>query len=469
MVDRMLQADHEWFRGGKGPSRREWLGLGGLGVMGLTLPSLLRAEAAAPKGKSGRSCVLILLQGGPSQLDIWDMKPEAPAEVRGPFRPTRTRVPGMKIVEHLPCLARLTDRFTIVRSMTHQKVFHNSACTLALTGHPPFRDLSSLTPSEDDRPHLGAVVALKRPGRSQVPTAVSLPNPIGEGAVTIPGQNGGFLGAHYAPFTVEEDPHRDNFAVDGLTMTAEVNQDRLGERRSLLESVNQQREWLAGDPAVNQARAYEQRALDLLTSDAMGRAFALTREPTRLRDRYGRHKIGQSLLLARRLIEAGVRLVTVYWGGRLNNPLPYWDTHSDLTNRLCDELLPPFDQGFSAFLEDLETRGLLDSTLVVCMGEFGRTPRMGQFTGNGADATGRDHWPHCYSLVVAGGGMDGGRVLGRSDRFAAYPADDPYSPQDLAATILHKLGVNPQDRVRDSFGRMVPLSEGTWRRSLFGA
>jgi uncharacterized protein (DUF1501 family) len=212
---------------------------------------------------------------------------------------------------------------------------------------------------------------------------------------------------------------------------------------------------------------YQRRAFNLLTSAATRRAFDLGAEPGRLRERYGRHKYGQSLLLARRLVEAGVRLVTVYWGGRVNNPLPYWDTHFNNNRRLKDELLPPFDQCFSAFLEDLSARGLLSSTLVVCMGEFGRTPRFGQFTGNGVDATGRDHWPNCYSLVVAGGKAPGGRLLGRSDRFAAYPAADPYTPQDLAASILHGLGINPQEVVRDGFGRLVPLSTGSVREALF--
>src|SRR5207244_555305 len=196
------------------------------------------------------------------------------------------------------------------------------------------------------------------------------------------------------------------------------------------------------------------------------RAFDIQAESARLRERYGRHKYGQSLLLARRLVEAGVRLVAVYWGGRVNNPLPHWDTHFNNNRRLKDELLPPFDQCFSAFLEDLEVRGLLESTLVVCTGEFGRTPRFGQFTGNGVNETGRDHWSQCYSMLLAGGPMPGGRVLGRSDRFAGYPADDPYAPQDVQASVLHALGVNPALEVRDGFGRMVPLSTGQVRRGL---
>jgi hypothetical protein len=449
------------------PNRRDCLRIGGLASVGLSLPSLLRAETESASARTGKSCILFLLQGGPSQLDVWDMKPDAPEEVRGPFRPTATAVPGMRITEHLPRLAKLAKHFTIVRSMMHKKVFHNSACTLALTGSIPFRDSSSITPSENDFPHIGSQLAFVQQGKRRVPTAVSLPNPIGEGAVTIPGQNGGFLGARFAPFAVEEDPHQEAFVVDGLS--ADARPERLTELQALLGTINKQRDWLARDPAVIEASAYEQRALDLLGSDATRQAFELKREPARLRDRYGRHKHGQSLLLARRLLEAGVRLVTVYWGGRLNNPLPFWDTHFNLSDRLRDELLPPFDQAFSAFLEDLLARGMLDDTLVACLGEFGRTPRMGQITGNGADATGRDHWPHCYSLVLAGGGAAGGRTLGRSDRFAAYPADEPYSPQDLQATILQKLGVNPRERVRDNFGRMVPLSDGAFRASLFGA
>jgi hypothetical protein len=447
-------------------NRREWLCVGGLGVAGLSLPDLLRAEASAPAARRGMSCVLFLLQGGPSQLDLWDMKPDAPEEVRGPFRPAATAAPGLRLVEHLPRLAQEARLFSVVRSMTHQKVFHTTAGILTLTGHPPFLDQSNVAISETDFPHLGAILALRRPARGNVPTAVSLPNPIGEGVVNVfPGQNGGFLGAQYAPFTVTGEPHEDDFGVDGLT--TRESPDRLAALQDLLATVNRERPWLAADPAVRQATAHTQRALDLLTSDATRRAFNLRREPLRLRERYGRHRYGQSLLLARRLIEAGVRLVTVYWGGRLNNPLGYWDTHADLADRLRDELLPPFDQCFSAFLADLNARGLLDTTLVVCLGEFGRTPRIGQFTGNGASPTGRDHWPYCYSLVVAGGAA-GGRIIGRSDRIAAYPAEDPITPQDLTATLLHKLGVNPAEQVRDGFGRLVALSEGTFRSALFG-
>lgn len=448
-------------------SRREWLRSGGLGVLGLTLPNLLRADELTKTAPLAKSCVLFVLHGGPSQLDTWDMKPGAPVEVRGEFKPIATNVPGIQIVEHLPQLARMANRFTIVRSMTHASVFHNSATYLVTTGQTPLREQIAVTPSENDFPHLGAQVTLKRPGAGNVPTAVSLPDPITDGPYTTPGQNGGFLGSRYAPFSIYGDPNESSFSVDGLAVGPEMSADRLSGRHGLLQSMNQQAGSLNGKPDVTHLDNYQQRAFSLLTSDAARRAVEVSREQPRVRDRYGRHKYGQSMLLARRLVEAGVRLVTVYWGGKVNNPSPHWDTHFNNNKRLKDELLPPFDQCFSAFLEDLHQRGLLESTLVLCMGEFGRTPRFGQFTGNGVDQTGRDHWAACYSILVAGGKAGGGRVLGRSDPFAAYPADDPYTPQDLTATVLHSLGINPRDHVRDGFGRMVPLSEGRIRTSLF--
>ncbi len=458
-------------------TRRELLRLGGLGLIGLSLPRLLRAESAnaatarrtEQPTPTAKSCVLFILHGGPSQLDVWDMKPDAPAEVRGEFKPTTTSVPGVQIVEHLPQLAKLAHRFTIVRSMTHGSLFHNSATYLVSTGQTPLRELIAFTVSENDFPHLGAQLALRRPNTSDVPTSVLLPDPISDGPYTTPGQNGGFLGARYAPFRVYGDPNADDFSVDGLADDTLLGADVIARRRSMLRAVNEQLGRLAEHPRIGELDSYQQRAFALLTSQATRRAFELSREPDAVRERYGRHKPGQSLLLARRLVEAGVRLVTVYWGGKVNNPLPYWDTHFNNNRRLKEELLPPFDQCFSAFLEDMHERGLLDSTLVACMGEFGRTPRFGQFTGNGVNETGRDHWSACYSIVVAGGSAPGGRVLGRSDRFAAYPADDPYTPQDLTATILHSLGVNPLDEVRDAFGRLVPLSSGQLRESLFGA
>jgi hypothetical protein len=451
-----------------GPSsRRQWLQLGGLGLMGLSLPGLLRAENSRRSAAPARSCVLLLLHGGPSQLDTWDMKPDAPAEVRGEFQPIRTSVAGMHIVEHLPRLARLAHHFSIIRSMTHSAINHNAATYFVTTGQPPPREQIAFTPTENDFPHLGAQLAYAHPGRGTVPAAVSLPDPSGDGPYITPGQNGGFLGARFAPFTIHGDPSADDFTVEGLQSEPELRAERFTSRRRLLLAVNEHLGRLGDDRRLDQLDRYQQRAFGLLTSSKTRRAFALDREPDWLRARYGRHKYGQSLLLARRLIEAGVRLVTVYWGGRVNNPLPYWDTHTNNNQRLKEELLPPFDQCFAAFLEDLAARGLLDSTLVVCTGEFGRTPRFGQFTGNGVNDTGRDHWSQCYSMIVAGGSGCGGRVLGRSDRFAAYPASDPFTPQDLTASLLNALGLDPALEVRDAFDRAVPLSAGQNRPELF--
>ena len=449
-------------------NRREWLCLGSLGWLGMSLPRPAIAQTGSRRTPVARSCVLFLLHGGPSQLDIWDLKPAAPPEVRGSFHPIATNVPGIQITEHLPRLAKMAQRYTIVRSMTHSAIFHNAATYYVTTGQPPLRDVLAVTPSENDFPHLGAQVALKQSPSRNVPAAVSLPDPVSDGPYTTPGQNGGFLGARYAPFQILGDPSAESFAVEGLAGGAALEGKALHGRQELLRTVNGRCGWLAGDRAVEQLDRHQQRAMELLTSETTRRAFELQRENARLRERYGRHKYGQSLLLARRLVEAGVQLNTVYWGGKVNNPLPHWDTHFNNNRRLKEELLPPFDQCFSAFLEDLDQRGLLATTRVVCMGEFGRTPRFGQDTGNGVDQTGRDHWSQCYSLVVAGGPAGGGRVLGRSDRFAAYPADDPYTPQELSASILHALGIDPQEQVRDGFGRSMPLSTGRVRDTLFG-
>jgi hypothetical protein len=445
-------------------SRRDWLRLGGLGALGLALPDLLRAGEVDRRRAAARSCVLFLLHGGPSQLDTFDLKPDAPDNIRGAFRPIATSVPGIRICEHLPRLAERAHLFTLVRSMTHTAINHNTATYIVTTGRPPPRDLIAFTPSENDFPHLGAQVTFGRPARPTVPTAVSLPDPVSDGPYTTPGQNGGFLGAGLAPFRVLGDPDDPGFRVAGLADEPE----RLADREALRRRIDHGLGRLGMDPGVEGLDSYRQRALALLTADEARRAFDLGREPERLRQRYGRHRYGQSLLLARRLVEAGVRLVTVYWGGQVNNPNPHWDTHFHNNRRLKEELLPPLDRCLSAFLDDLQVRGLLESTLVLAMGEFGRTPRFGQFTGNGVDDTGRDHWAACYSILVAGGKIGGGRVLGRSDRIAAYPAEDPYRPEDLQATVLHALGVDPGRLVRDAFGRDVPLSTGQVRETLFG-
>ena len=340
-------------------TRRDWLHLGGLGVFGLSLPGLLRGATSSRKEPVARSCVLFLLHGGPSQLDTWDMKPDAPDNIRGEFKPINTNVPGIRICEHLPCLAQRAHLYTIVRSMTHTAINHNTATYTVTTGHPPLRDLIAFVPTENDFPHLGAQVALGRPAKCTVPAAVSLPDPVTDGPYTTPGQNGGFLGAGYAPFRVLGDPNDAEFRVDGLAERPE----RLTDRESLRKQLDGVRSGSESPPAADGFDRYRERAVALLTSDETRRAFDLDGEPAPVRERYGRHKYGQSLLLARRLVEAGVRLVTVYWGGKVNNPNPHWDTHFDNNRRLKEELLPPFDECFSAFLDDLHARGLLATTL----------------------------------------------------------------------------------------------------------
>jgi hypothetical protein len=394
--------------------------------------------------------------GGPSQLDTWDPKPEAPAEVRGEFRPITTNVPGVWISEHFPRLARLADRYAIIRSLTHDDPAHLSSVHHVLTGHhAPKVKSDAEPPSRRDSPSIGSALARLRPTGLGLPPFVTMPwivsHPAAPGG-KAPGQNAGWLGAAYDPFVVVADPSAPNFRVPGLARPADLSPARLAGRRQLLVRLDTRVSLAEGSGGSLQ------RAMDLLTSDAAGRAFDLAQEPARLRTRYGRHVHGQCLLLARRLIEAGVRLVCVNWH---QDHQFFWDTHQNNFNGLKHRLMPPADQGFAALLEDLSQRGLLDETLVVWVGEFGRSPRINR------QNAGREHHPGCYSAVVAGGGVRGGQVYGRSDRLAAYPAESPVSPADLSATMYHALGVPPDSTLPDRQGRSVVLTEGRPLWSLF--
>ena len=419
-------------------SRRAALCVGALGLTGLGLPRLLRGrELTQNVGTQGfgraKSCILIFLWGGPSQLDTWDPKPDAPEDIRGSFRPIATSVPGVSISEHFPLLARQAHRLSIVRSMSHDDGAHLSTAHRILTGHlapTPFSDAAG--PSPRDWPHLGAIVSKLRPTPGAMPSAVNMPwtvmHPAAPGG-RAPGQDGGWLGKAFDPFHVEGDPNAAGFSVQGLGLPDGISARRQADRRVLLERLA-----ALGDLAGAGLRSwdgYEQKALDALASSQARRAFQIEREDPKLRDRYGRHIHGQCLLLARRLIEAGVGLVTVNWHNDGEN---FWDTHGDNFNQLKNRLMPPADMGFSALLDDLDARGLLDETLVVWVGEFGRTPRI--ITGN----SGREHWPKCYSAVLAGAGVRGGSVYGASDRWAAYPARDPVSPDDLGCDHLARAG-----------------------------
>jgi hypothetical protein len=433
--------------------RRQFLRGGVLGGLGLNIAGLLRAASAAPAGGSSapiRSCILIFYYGGPSHLDTWDVKPHAPMEVRGEFKPIATNVPGIWVSEHLRHSSRVVDRLAIIRSLHHPMTNHNSAAFTALSGRAPAKgDLELLANDRNDPPCLGSILSHEFPERGGLPTFVALPH-VMHNVVKLPGQVGGFLGSAHDPFQVTSDPNAPNFRLDELELPDGVSIDRLGRRESLLRGA---------ESSSNDVDASREKAGRLLHSEAVRRAFRLDREDPKLRDRYGRTKHGQSLLLARRLVESDVRFVTVY-DHEVNGNLANWDSHADNFGRLKNDLLPPSDRAFAALIDDLTSRGLLDSTLVIALGEFGRTPKI--------NATrGRDHWPYCYSAVLAGGGVRGGTVHGASDKLGAYPDRDGVSPGDLAATLLWRFGLEPTTEVPDLSGRPYRLAEGQPLQAMF--
>jgi hypothetical protein len=438
-------------------SRRELLRVGGLGILSLGLTDLLAQTGRADNNQGrAKACILMFMWGGPSQLDTWDPKPDAPAEVRGSFKPIATTVPGIQISEHFPLLAREAHRYAIIRSMTHDDPAHLSSVHHIMTGHHAPRVKSDADgPSRKDSPHIGSVLAKLQTAQRAVPPFVAMPWTVSHPAAPggqAPGQNAGWLGSGYDPFCVTGDPNAPDFSVAGIGRNASIPTERLEGRKNLLAQLEAQ----SSQGSVSGLQA---RALDLLSSVAVQRAFDVWREAPRTRDRYGRNIHGQCILLARRLIEAGVRLVCVNWhqDGQF-----FWDTHGNNFNGLKDRLMPPADRGFSALLDDLADRGMLDETLLVWIGEFGRKP---QITAGNA---GREHWPACYSAVLAGGGIQGGQVYGKSDRQAAHPSENPVSPSDLNATIYHALGIQSETTLFDREGRPVALSEGQAVRALFG-
>lgn len=450
------------FRGCR-PSRRELLRIGGLSFLGLNLPGLLRLEAAQgarlPGARSTvKSCILLFYYGGPSHQDTWDMKPAAPQEVRGEFQPIPTNVPGLQISEHLARTARVVDKLAIVRSMHHGMRNHNAAAVEALCGRAPLKgDLEFLAADPTDFPCYGSALTHLLPGEHPVPPHVALPH-IMRNVVRLAGQTAGFLGSAYDPMHITRDPNDPDFHVGEMGLPDDLTVEDLEHRQSILRLLDRQaRGWekLAGTAAMD---AFYERAFSMLRSPAASQAFDICQEDPRTRDRYGRNKHGQSVLLARRLVEAGVRFVSVYDGSR--NGQDNWDTHANNFKQLKETLLPPADRAFSALIEDLAVRGLLDSTLVVWMGEFGRTPRV-----NGS--AGRDHWPDCYSVVLAGGGVKEGTLYGSSDKAAAYPNSDGVTPGDLAATLFSRFGLDPATEIRDFNGRSYRLAEGKPIDSLF--
>ena len=442
-----------------GMSRRNLLQVGGLGLLGLNLPALLQAAERSTARKPRAKSVIFQHQfGGPSHLDTLDMKPAAPEAIRGEFKPVATKAPGIVLCERLPRMARVADKFTLIRSLHHEMKNHNSATYYSLTGHAPPLDDIRLRDTRELYPAYGSVVDRLAPAKAGVPTFVSYPYLLRDGSIT-PGQHASFLGKTHDPFFVGQDPNSSDFRLPELSLPANLSPDRLENRREVMRMIDQQSELLEFSAKARGIDASYQKALAMLTAPKVKKAFDLSDEPAALRDKYGRTTYGQSCLLARRLVEAGARFVNVYFaatiGGQSDNG--GWDTHGfngkPMYPILKSYLIPITDQVVPTLLEDLDARGLLDETLVVWMGEFGRSPRINNLAG-------RDHWPQCYTALVAGGGVRRGSIFGASDKYGAYPANDPVRPDDLAATIFQLLGIDPHTEVYDALNRPLLIAQG---------
>jgi hypothetical protein len=415
--------------------------------------------------RPAKSVILIYLPGGLSQHDSFDLKPHAPSGVRGEFQPISTDVPGIDICEHLPLLALRCRQFALVRSMSHGENNHFPATHKTLTGHTMPRQLpgdASNAATRHDWPCYASAYDSLRPRNDGVPNGVSLPHPLAGGATPWPGQHGGFLSPRHDPWQLHKDPNQNAYRDDSLVLPGGVTIERVDARRRLLEQFERERGKSLAVAESGDFRDLHRSALHLLTSGNMARAFELEREPDAVRDAYGRHSFGQSLLLARRLVQAGVRVVQANMG-----PVQTWDTHENNFAGLRDTLLPPLDRGLSALLDDLDETGMLSETLVVMTGEFGRTPAISLVPG--AQHVGRNHWAHVYTALFAGGGVCGGRVIGASDALGSQPLTRSYSPDDLGTTILAALGVLPDTLLRDQLDRPMPVCGGRAMAELYGS
>ena len=458
------------------------LGLGRVGLGSLSLPSLLAARSASaqPSGAltpgfgRAKNCILVFLWGGPPQQDMWDMKPDAPEEIRSLFKPIRTSADGVEVSDQMPEFARIAKHVSIVRSVTHGSDNHEPSVYHMLTGQV---DPSLVVPRNNRQrshwPGPGAVVSCLKPSEHDVPSSVTLPRPIQHDGVKYAGTHAGWLGARHDPLELPDAGFANGRPVFDLGLPGGLDLDRIARRRGLLTSLEMFDRKLQNDPQAVASDAYRDRAFSLLTSGQARDAFRLDRETPKMRDRYGRNHYGEAFLLSRRLIEAGVRLVTINWMFFRpdGNPLNPWDNHGGtpalggvtgfemLKREYC---LPSLDRSYSALIEDLHQRGMLDDTLVIAMGEFGRTPKINK-TG------GRDHWGSLQSVVLAGGGVRGGLVHGASDRDAAYPTENPVRPADLLSTMYGALGISEESLLYDSVNRPHPVATGTPLTSLFSA
>jgi len=437
--------------------RRKVLGVGALGALGLSLPGLAAARAAGPARPRAEACIVLFLSGGPPQHETFDPKPGAPIEIRGPFLPVATSVPGVHFSELLPRIAAQAHRMCVIRSMTTGIHSHSTSGCFMLTGHEPTSIAESVPPGPQDWPSIAAAVGALRAAERSPLDAVVLPEPIfNNPAIPWPGQNGGFMGAAWHPHFIRCDPSQERLEIEGLLGADGVGMARLDDRRDLLSRLDGGLSRRLRSAPMAELDRFQTEAFDLLRAGSTRAALEIERESTASRDRYGRGKFGQSVLLARRLVEAGVRLVQVNWPrepGDTSAGNPLWDTHQDNAGRVKNVLCPQLDTALPALLDDLDERGLLETTLVVVMGEFGRTPTINP-------AGGRDHWGSVFSVALAGAGVPGGAVIGASDARGALPADRPVRPPDLAATIFHLLGIPPEREIRDPLDRPLSLVSG---------
>ncbi|WP_010585356.1 DUF1501 domain-containing protein [Schlesneria paludicola] len=439
--------------------RRTALQIGGMGLFGLTMPRLLHAgDLTDAKPARAKSVIFLYQFGGPSHLDTFDPKPNAPDGIRSHYGVIETTSPGIQICDRLPQTSLVMNDVTLVRTVHHNMKNHNPAAYYALTGHAPPLDDIRLRDTQDLFPAYGSVVDRLAPNVNGLPTFVAFPHVLRDGEIT-PGQHASFLGKGHDPLLVTSDPNDKRFSLPELSLPNDLTVERLQSRREIQKLVNRQIQQLEQSPAARGLNAYYERTLGMLNSSKVRDAFNLEAEPQSVRDRYGRTTYGQSCLLARRLVEAGVKFVNVYFsntiGGRTNEG--GWDTHGFDNTRmypiLSDYQLPLTEQTLPTLITDLKERGLFDDTLIVWMGEFGRTPRLN------ANIS-RDHWPQCYTALLAGGGAKRGHVHGASDKHGAYPDRDPVPLEDLMATVFELIGINPQTEVHDKLNRPLPISTG---------
>lgn len=443
-----------------GLRRRELIQVGSSALLGLGLSSVLAGRTRAVESTGGspalpKSVLIVFLTGAASHHDTFDMKPDAPAEIRGEFKPVSTAIPGLHVCEHLPHLAARTDKYAILRTLSHNDNNHLMSTHHVLTGEMQPGGFFDKVASRDDWPNYAGALSFLHPRTDGIPAGVNLPTFLQSNPLTWPGQHAGFLGPVYDPWQITGDPNKKGFRVDAISLAEGMDVSRLDRRQSLLGEFQKNQVRIEDLAKTRRLTTDQDLAFSMLTSNRLAKAFRLDSEPEASRDRYGRNTTGQSLLLGKRLIEAGVPVVQVNIG-----PVQNWDSHAAIFTTLKQRLLPPLDQGMGALLDDMSASGLLDNTFVMMLGEFGRTPKINKDVG-------RDHWGHCFFGLFAGGGIRPGQVIGRSDETGSYPATRGYSPNDLGATVYTQLGIDPETTVRDRIGRAVALNRGERITPLF--